>query len=222
MKKFLLAVCLSFFLIFSTNANFEEKVLDYKISSSYSWIEQFYKDNLNSEQIKEIKNIYDKYEETYLKNIWKDWWIYKYNLLKNLEYLFNSTKKYVDESKKDDFFKYIVNNQKVEIKTNKYKWVWFTRVETTYYIDLEKKYRIIKKKFFWEKFRKKISDILNNIPEEKREKIINHFIERIDLIIEKTNSEIKIAKLKELKEIIIDCRDNIDVDNILDIENLIK
>jgi len=226
MKKILISLIIAFFSITWVYANItEEKIIDYKISPEFSWIEQFYRDNLTNNEIKEIKEIYKKYDDVYFANIWKTqkWMNFpKTNLLKNLDYLFSSVRKYIDPNKKEDFYKYIINNRKTKSKENKYMNWSFQITEKTYYVELEKTYKTIKKKFFSEKIREKIKKKLDKIPENKRDKILDRLITKIDLYINRTTNEVKKAKLEELKEIIIDYKNNIDIDDILNIEEITK
>jgi hypothetical protein len=132
-------------------------------------------------------------------------------MFNNLETLFESLKIYVDNNKIDSYFEYIANNKKV---------VGNPSVPYSYKVELEKKYKIIKKIFFSESKRKTIKEKLLKIPEENAQYILNKLTERIDLYIKKINNEVQIAKLEELKEIIIEIKDDIDIDEILNVENL--
>jgi len=165
MKKYFLFILIISLSILNVNADNEKKI-DYIISPEYSWIEQFYKKDLKSSDIEEIKKMYDDLDmlrTSYIINWitsckWVLWW-------KIIE-LYNNLRKYIDYSKINDYNNYIIKNSNI---------IWIDTYSFKCKIDFEKKYKQKENKSYLT---------------EKQKELIKSKIEKLD------NNKIKLLNNK--------------------------
>lgn len=178
------------------NTQNEEKTIDYLISPEYSWVEQFYKNNLSDNDIKEIKKIYDKLEERkiYCLTHWWYSWNWCWNWLRDLlNETYNNLRLYINYDNQEKYNEYIKNNSEI-------KDLWNFK----YTITLEKKY-IERTNILNEKQK----NIVNNNIKRLNNKQITLLENQLNKMLEKTNDKKQKLIIREIINITEEIKNDI-------------
>lgn len=191
----------------NVSSKYISKDIYYIISPEFSWLEQFYKENLSIDEINEIKLIYSNFN-TESKEIFFKTTCNSVNDMNNLvKKLYISLEKYISNEKQDLYYEYMINNSEIETK-----WI----CQTKPFIIFEKYYKENRIKFLSENKIKEIKAKLNDFTEEKFDLIIDKINQlRNWLLTNYIKNERKILLFEELTEVINNYRDTKSIDDLI-------